>query len=124
MFVSSSMRPSSRKREADETLPVIQAVAKLLGEPGLAGNARQLLLEPRPERHDERLALLLAHAATLVGAHAPDRLLGRIELGDPLERLAGDRRGALRLIEEPSPQMRPAKASVIRSSGVLAAIVL
>ena len=55
-------------QEADETLPMVQAIAKILGEPGLAGDARQLLLEPRPERHDERLALLLARAATLVGA--------------------------------------------------------
>ena len=28
------------------------------------------MLEPGPERHDERFALLLAHAATLVGAYA------------------------------------------------------
>src|ERR1700744_1563504 len=78
--------------EADETLPMIYAVTKFLGEPGLAGDARQLMLEPGPECHDERFAFLLAHAATLVGASAPDRLLDRVELGDPFKRLAGDRR--------------------------------
>ena len=88
---------------------MIQAVAKILGEPGLAGNTRQLMLEPRSERHDERLALLLAREATLVGAHAPDRLLDRIERGDSLERLAGDRRFTLGVVEEPAPQVRPAE---------------
>ena len=88
---------------------MVQAIAQVLGDSRLAGDARQLMLEPRPERHDERLALLLARAATLVGAHAADRLLDRIELGDPLQRLAGDRRFALGVVEEAASQMRPAE---------------
>ena len=81
-------------KKTGEPVPVVQAVAEFLGDLGLAIDARQLLLEPRPERHDERLALLLAHPATRVGAQAPDRLLDRIEHGDPFERFVGDRSGA------------------------------
>src|ERR1700744_5308549 len=91
--------------EADKTLPMIHAVTKFLGEPGLAGDARQLMLEPGPERHDERFGFLLARPATLVGACASDRLLDRVELGYPFERLAGDRRFALGVVEEPAPQV-------------------
>src|SRR5258708_34763819 len=78
--------------EADEPFPMVQTITKFVGDPGLARDARQLMLEPGPERHDERLALLLAHAATLVGACAPDRLLDRVERGDSLKRLTADRR--------------------------------
>ncbi len=105
--------------ELNEPVPVVQAIAQILGEAGLAGDARQLMLKPWPERHDERLALLLARVTTLLGAHAADRLLDRIELGDPPERLAGDRRFALGVIEEPASQVRHQKASVIRPPGVL-----
>src|SRR5271156_939796 len=69
-------------QESDEPIPMVHAVTKFLGDPGLAGDARQLMLEPGPERHDERFALLLAHPTTLVGACAPDRLLDRVERGD------------------------------------------
>ena len=79
---------------------MVQAVAQVLGEAGLAGDARQLMLEPRPERHDERLALRLARATPVLGAQAPDRLLDRVELGDSLQRFAGDRRFALGVVEE------------------------
>ena len=95
--------------EADEPFPVVQTIAELLGDPRLAGDARQLMLKPWPKRHDKRFALHLTHATTLVRAQASDRLLDRIELGDPLERLAGDRRFALGVVEEPASQVRPAE---------------
>ena len=76
---------------------------------GLAGDARELPLEPGLERRDERLAPLLAHRAPLVGARAADRLLDRIERGDAFERLTGDRRFTLGVVEEPAPQVRPAE---------------
>src|SRR5258707_10116567 len=107
MLVSSSMRPSSRKRTSPSQW--FRPITKFVGDPGLARDVRQLMLEPGPERHDERLALLLAHAATLVGAFAPDRLLDRVERGDSLKRLTGDRRFTLGLVEEPAPQVRPAE---------------
>ena len=96
--------------EADKPFPMVQAVAELLGDSGFAGDARQLMLEPGLERHDERFALLQAHPTPLVGAHSPDRLLDRVERSDPFERLAGDRRSALGLIEDPAAQMRPAES--------------
>src|SRR5712671_2325001 len=51
--------------EADEPFPMVQTITKFVGDPGLARDARQLMLEPGPERHDERFALFLAHTATL-----------------------------------------------------------
>ena len=95
--------------EADEPFPMVQTITKFVGDPGLARDARQLMLEPGPERHDERFAVLLAHAATLVGACAPDRLLDRVERGDSLKRLTGDWRFTLGVVEEPAPQVRPAE---------------
>jgi hypothetical protein len=73
---------------------VVQAVAEFLGDLGLARDARQLLLEPRLERHYERLALSWR---TL-------RLTS-----DPFERFAGDRSGAFGLIKEPAPPAGPAE---------------
>jgi hypothetical protein len=61
------------------------------------------------KRHHERFALLLARSPPLLGAQAADRLLDRIEFGNPLQRLAGDRRFALGVVEEPAPQVRPAE---------------
>jgi hypothetical protein len=98
---------------------MVQAIAQILGEAGLARDARQLMFEPRSERHDERLALLLARATTLLGAHAADRLLDRVERGDPLQRLAGDRRFALGVIEEPTSQVRPAEGERDPAAGCL-----
>ena len=45
--------------EADEPFPVVQTIAELLGDSGLAGDARQLMLKPWPKRHDKRFALHL-----------------------------------------------------------------
>src|SRR3984885_2779667 len=84
--------------EADEPFPRVQTITKFVGDPRLARDGRQLMLEPGPERHDERFAFLLAHAATLVGACAPDRPLDRVERGDFLKRLTGDRRFALGVV--------------------------
>jgi hypothetical protein len=103
------VRERARASAEALTFPVVQTIAELVGNFGLARDTGQLMLEPGAERRDERFTLLLAHAATLIGAPAPNRLLDRIELGDPLERLAGDRRDALGLIEESSSQMRPAE---------------
>ena len=106
--------------EADEPVPMVQAIADGLGDRRLAGDARELLLEPGLERQHERLALFLAHGAALVGASAADRLLDRVERGDALERLAGDRRvAALGDVEELAPQVRPAEGERDRLAGAL-----
>ena len=104
-----TVRPAEKGAKADEPFPMVQTIMKFVGDPGLARDFAQLMLEPGPERHGERLALLLAHAATLVGACAPDRLLDRVERGNSLKRLTGDRRFTLGVVEEPAPQVRPAE---------------
>ena len=73
-------------------------------------NDDHLLLGERLGESLERMPLLQAHPTPLVGAHSPDRLLDRVERSDPFERLAGDRRSALGLIEDPAAQMRPAES--------------
>ena len=96
--------------ETDKPVPMVEAVAEVLGDRRLGGDASKLPLEPDLERFDQRLALLPAHAAPLLGARAAERLLDRIERGDAFERFAGDRRiAALGVVVEPSPQMRPAE---------------
>src|SRR5207248_1447859 len=82
-------------KETSEPVPMVQGVADGIGDQGLGRDARELLLEPRPELEHERLALLLAHGAAVAGALSPDRLLDHIELRDTFERLAGDRCVAL-----------------------------
>src|SRR3954468_1731906 len=95
-------------KEPDEPVPVVQAIADLLGDRCLAGYARELLLKPGLERCHERLAVVLAHPAPVISAHSSDRLLDRIERSDPLKRFACDRRiTALGDVEEPAAQMRP-----------------
>src|ERR1700680_3333811 len=108
MLVSSSMRPSSRKR--GEPVPMVQAVADGFGDDILGGDARELLIEPGFESQHERLALFLAHGMARIGASAADRLLDRIERGDALKGFARDRRRtAFCDIEELSSQVCPAE---------------
>ena len=96
--------------EPYEPVPVVQGVADVLGDGRLGRDAGELLLEPGFERQHERLAALLAHDASRVGAAASDGLLDRIEGGDPLKRLAGDRCGAaLGDVVEAAPHMGPAE---------------
>lgn len=79
MLVSSSIRP----KKAGKPIPVVQAD----GSPpifALLGDAGELLLEPGFERHHQRPALVLAHAASVTGAHAPDRRLACIERSNVL----------------------------------------
>jgi hypothetical protein len=91
---------------------VVQGVADVLGDRRLGRDACELLLDPRFERQHQGLALFLPHAAAFVGAVAADRLLDRVERGDALESLAGDRRGtALSDVEEAAYADGPSKKS-------------
>jgi len=49
--------------EADEPVPVVQSITDVLGDHGLGGDARNLVLEPGLQRQHERLALVLAYPA-------------------------------------------------------------
>src|SRR4051794_39383133 len=96
--------------EAGQSIPVVQAVSDLVGDRRLGGDAGKLKLEPAPEPLHQWLAFVLAYRATLVGAHAADRLLDGIELADAFERLARDRGiAALGDVEELAAQMCPAE---------------
>ena len=53
---------------------MIQAITDLVGDRCLAGDEGKLVLEPGSECHNERLALVLAHGAALIGAPSADRL--------------------------------------------------
>src|SRR5262245_3114177 len=89
--------------ETCEPVPVVQAVADLLRDLRLGGDARELLLEPAFERCHHGLALVLPHLAPFIGALPADRLLDRIERRDALERFARDRRiTAFGDVEEPA----------------------
>src|SRR5690606_21624175 len=99
--------------EAGEALPAGERVADRLGEPGLLADEFELGLEPGLERLDDRAALLLARAAALVGGATADLALDRVERGDALQRLAGDRRGPGdgELVEAPA-HMSPAEGEL------------
>ena len=76
------------------------------------------MLEPRLEPRHQHLAFVLAYLAALVGGHPADRLLDRIEFGNPIERLARDRGvAALGDIEELAAQMCPAEGKRNRLAG-------
>ena len=49
--------------EEATSLPMVQTIAEPLGDFRLARDGA-VMLEPGPERHDKRFALLLAHAAS------------------------------------------------------------
>ena len=66
--------------EAGEPVPVVQAVADGVCDLGLPRDTRELLLEPRPERRDKRLATLLPYRTPLVGAAATDGRFDRINV--------------------------------------------
>src|SRR6516225_2482067 len=70
--------------EPREPVPMVQGVANVLGNGPLGRDTGELLLEPSLERRHERLAALLAHGPSLIGAAAPDRLLDGIEGRDAL----------------------------------------
>jgi len=61
--------------EPREPVPVVQAVADMLGDRRLARDAGELLREPGLERQHERLAARLSDGAALIGTAASDRLL-------------------------------------------------
>ena len=92
-----------------ELLEPGQGVADRLGELGLAGDARQLGLEPGLERVEDRCGVRLPEFDALLGWLAAGLFLDGVEPGDALDGLLGDRRClALDDVDELAPDMRQA----------------
>jgi len=103
--------------ETCQPFPMVERVADGLCGLGFAGKTRELAFEPGFEIEHERLASFLAHSTASIGALAADRFLNQVELGDSLERLAGDRCVAvLGDVVELTAQMRPTEGKRDRLS--------
>src|SRR5262245_47495913 len=107
--------------EPRQPFPMMQCVADGLCGFGFARKTRELVFEPGLELEYQRLASFLTDCTALLGASPADRLLDQIELRDPFERFARDRRVAvlLEIIELPA-QMRPAEGKRDRLAASLA----
>ena len=94
--------------EAGKALPVCEPVTDILGQCGGRGDHRQLLLEPRLQRRDDRCRMLFSSGEPDVRRHAAHILLNGVERGDLTNRLLGDRRlcRAREFYESP-PQVAP-----------------
>jgi hypothetical protein len=78
--------------------------------PQRAGDARQLLFQVDLERVDPGPAPVLTNRLPGIGRLTPDLILNAIQLGDPPEHLASDRRRAgLVDVKKLPPTMRPTK---------------
>src|SRR5262249_12535751 len=89
---------------------MVQCIADRLCSFGFTRKARELVFKPAFEVKHERLASFLADTAALLGASSADCLLDGIDLRNPSERFARDRRlGILLDIIELAAHMRPAE---------------
>ena len=83
-----------------------QGVADRLGQLGLAGDPRQLRLQPALQVIDDRLGVRLPEPHPLVGRLAAPLLLDGVEPGDALDGLLGDERAfGLEDVDELAPDV-------------------
>ena len=65
--------------EADEPFPMVQTITKFVGDPGLARDARQLMLEPGPNpSYSRRSSIWRLRGFWDLGAHGFVRLFHRL----------------------------------------------
>ena len=97
---------------AQQCRPSGQGIADGGCDIAAAGQPAARGLEPDLEVVQQRQGLGLADQPPLVRGLAVDPLLDRVELADPLERLAGQRRGAAGGVDvvELAPDVRPARS--------------
>ncbi len=76
----------------DQAIPMIESVTNCLRQGGATGQAVKQVAQPNMHRLDQRTAALLAHPLAMLGRLAADFGLDRIQSGDPLQRLVGQRR--------------------------------
>jgi hypothetical protein len=90
-----------------------QRVADRLGEGRFGRDVRDLTVEPALHGADQRPALGLADAGSVIGQATVDARLDVVELGDPAQRLGRDRRaGGMVEVKELAPDMGPAEGEL------------